>query len=73
MLNDRLSKDFYHPALVLASRMAEAGPCWIVPRAVGYETSWLRMLPDPSLQPPCYGLRPSHAAELKRWAPESSQ
>jgi len=23
---------------------------------------------NPSLQPTCYGLRPPHAAELKRWA-----
>jgi hypothetical protein len=25
-------------------------------------------MPNPSLQPTCYGLRPSHAAELKRYA-----
>jgi len=25
------------------------------------------MTPNPSLQPTCYGLRPSHAAELKRY------
>ena len=27
-----------------------------------------QMPPGPSLQPTCYGLRPPHAAELKRWA-----
>ncbi len=25
-------------------------------------------MPNPSLQPTCYGLRPSHAAELKRYS-----
>lgn len=25
-----------------------------------------KLAPNPSLQPTCYGLRPSHAAELKR-------
>ena len=27
-----------------------------------------KLAPNPSLQPTCYGLRPSHAAEIKRYA-----